>query len=66
MLIFHFVQLQPVVHDMNKVSEHTIANVAKGADGPWKEDGLTLKPCWQKPVLGKDGAFMNVLVFFCD
>ncbi|KAL0341762.1 UNVERIFIED_CONTAM: protein MANNAN SYNTHESIS-RELATED 1 [Sesamum calycinum] len=47
----HFDSTHPTVHDTKKASDHTLASVAKGADGPWKEDGLTLKPCWQKPVL---------------
>ncbi|KAI3455722.1 hypothetical protein Pfo_012385 [Paulownia fortunei] len=47
----HFDSAHPTVHDTNKASKHGLATVTKGADDPWKEDGLTLKPCWQKPVL---------------
>ncbi|KAK4479220.1 hypothetical protein RD792_014731 [Penstemon davidsonii] len=47
----HFDSVHPTVHNTNKASEHGLASVAKGADGPWKEDGLTMKPCWEKPVL---------------
>ncbi|GFQ05645.1 uncharacterized protein at1g04910 [Phtheirospermum japonicum] len=47
----HFDDARPTVHDTNKASKHGLASVAKGVDEPWKEDGLTLKPCWQKPVL---------------
>lgn len=47
----HFDSPHPTVHNTNKASEHNLASVTKGADGPWKEDGVTLKPCWQKPVL---------------
>ncbi|KAH6773300.1 hypothetical protein C2S51_011704 [Perilla frutescens var. frutescens] len=36
----HFDDPHPTVHDTNKASEHTLASVAKGADGPWKEDGI--------------------------
>ncbi|KAL3632814.1 hypothetical protein CASFOL_025798 [Castilleja foliolosa] len=47
----HFDDAPPTVHDINKTSKNGLASVANGADEPWKEDGLTLKPCWQKPVL---------------
>lgn len=55
---------QPTVHNTNKASEHNLASVAKGADGPWKEDGVTLKPCWQKPVLGEYSGFLKNSPFF--
>ncbi|KAL6560042.1 hypothetical protein OROGR_005159 [Orobanche gracilis] len=42
---------KPIVHGTNKASKNGLVSVAKGADEAWKEDGLTLKPCWQKPVL---------------
>ncbi|CAA0829545.1 O-fucosyltransferase family protein [Striga hermonthica] len=45
----HFDATHPIVHDTNKASK--LANVVKGADESWKEDGFTLNPCWQKPVL---------------
>lgn len=41
----------PAIHNTNKASEQGIVSVTKEDDGPWKEDGLTLKPCWEKPVL---------------
>lgn len=63
MLIFLLFS-QPAVRDTNKVAEHTIASVAKGADGTWKEDGLTLKPCWKKPVFGEFIRFIKLLPFF--
>lgn len=62
MLIFLFVK--PSVHDTNKASQHGLASVTKGSDGPWKEDGVTLKPCWQKPVLGEYNLFMKLSANF--
>ncbi|EYU21223.1 hypothetical protein ABFS83_09G126300 [Erythranthe nasuta] len=47
----HFDSAHPAVHNTNKASDHGLASVTKGADGPWKEDGLSLKQCWQKPIL---------------
>ncbi|KAL6568664.1 hypothetical protein OROHE_004348 [Orobanche hederae] len=47
----HFDDAHPIVHGTNKASKNGLVSVAKGADEAWKEDGLTLKPCWQKPVL---------------
>ncbi|KAL3625603.1 hypothetical protein CASFOL_030548 [Castilleja foliolosa] len=44
-------QQSPTVHDINKASKHGLSSVANGADEPWKEYGLTLKPCWQKPAM---------------
>ncbi|KAL3632539.1 hypothetical protein CASFOL_025523 [Castilleja foliolosa] len=38
-------QQSPTVNDINKGSKHGFSSVANGADEPWKEDGLTLKPC---------------------
>lgn len=46
----HFDATHPKVHETNKASNHGLVSVTKGDDGPWKEDGLTLKPCWTKPV----------------
>ncbi|KAG8388468.1 hypothetical protein BUALT_Bualt02G0128900 [Buddleja alternifolia] len=49
----HFDSLHPTVHNTNKASEDgVVSSVTKGlVSGPWKEDGLTFKPCWEKPVL---------------
>ncbi|XP_073140984.1 protein MANNAN SYNTHESIS-RELATED 1-like [Henckelia pumila] len=47
----HFDSVHPTVHETNKASDNSLASVTKGDDGPWKEDGLTLKPCWENPVL---------------
>lgn len=41
-----------VRYDATKASEQSLATLPKETDGPWKEDGLNLKPCWPKPVLG--------------
>ncbi|XP_047959865.1 protein MANNAN SYNTHESIS-RELATED 2-like [Salvia hispanica] len=59
----HFDTVQPAVRDTNKVAEHTIASVAKGADGTWKEDGLTLKPCWKKPVFEESVESLGYVTF---
>ncbi|XP_059645488.1 protein MANNAN SYNTHESIS-RELATED 1-like [Cornus florida] len=32
-------------------SEHSLVTFPKGSNGPWKEDGLDLKPCWTTPNL---------------
>ncbi|XP_051117010.1 protein MANNAN SYNTHESIS-RELATED 1 [Andrographis paniculata] len=53
----------PVIHNSNKVSEQGIATVTKEDDGPWKEDGLTLKPCWEKPVLEETDASKGHITF---
>ncbi|KAI3463165.1 hypothetical protein Pfo_019828 [Paulownia fortunei] len=47
----HMDSINPAIQNTNKASDHALARVAKGADGPWKEDGLTLKPCLEKPAL---------------
>ncbi|XP_073297063.1 protein MANNAN SYNTHESIS-RELATED 2 isoform X2 [Primulina huaijiensis] len=47
----HFDSVHPTVHETNKASDNSLVSVTKGGDGPWKEDGVTLKPCWVKPVL---------------
>ncbi|KAA8540172.1 hypothetical protein F0562_024265 [Nyssa sinensis] len=33
-----------------KTSEHNLVTLRRGSNGPWKEDGLELKPCWTKPA----------------
>ncbi|XP_073285221.1 protein MANNAN SYNTHESIS-RELATED 1-like isoform X1 [Primulina huaijiensis] len=50
----HFDSVHPTVHETNKASDNSLASVTKGDDGPWKEDGVTLKPCWEKPVLPEE------------
>lgn len=65
-LLLIFLLAQPAVHDTSKAVEHTIASVAKGVDGPWKEDGVTLKPCWKKEVFGKLIRFLKDLELFVN
>lgn len=44
----------PSLHDTTKASEQSLVTLPDGgANGPWKNDGATLKPCWTKPVLGQ-------------
>ncbi|CAL5423146.1 unnamed protein product [Camellia sinensis] len=38
-------------YDNVKFTEHTAITHARASNGPWKEDGLDLKPCWTKPSL---------------
>ncbi|KAL7162863.1 hypothetical protein ACSBR2_043188 [Camellia fascicularis] len=38
-------------YDNVKFTEHTTVTHARASNGPWKEDGLDLKPCWTKPGL---------------
>ncbi|KAL2539087.1 O-fucosyltransferase family protein [Abeliophyllum distichum] len=59
----HFDSVQPTVHETKRDSENGLVSVTKGGDGPWKEDGLTLKPCWDKPVLEEAGEVHGYLTF---
>ncbi|KAL6496885.1 hypothetical protein OROGR_028814 [Orobanche gracilis] len=59
----HFDDAHPIVHGTNKASKNGIVSVAKGADEAWKEDGLTLKPCWQKPVLAEADESQGYVTF---
>ncbi|XP_052181724.1 protein MANNAN SYNTHESIS-RELATED 1-like [Diospyros lotus] len=36
-------------YDNLKITEHATVSLP-GGNGPWKEDGLRLKPCWAKPA----------------
>ncbi|KAA8541545.1 hypothetical protein F0562_022697 [Nyssa sinensis] len=40
-----------VQYDNAKTSEHSLVTRTRGNNGPWKEDGLDVKPCWTKPTL---------------
>ncbi|KAL2516138.1 O-fucosyltransferase family protein [Forsythia ovata] len=47
----HFDSVQTAVHETTKASERGHSSVTKQAEGLWKDEGLALKPCWDKPVL---------------
>ncbi|KAL2462419.1 O-fucosyltransferase family protein [Forsythia ovata] len=59
----HFDSVQPPVHETKRASENGLVSVTKGGDGPWKEDGLTLKPCWDKPALEEAGEVHGYVTF---
>uniref|UniRef100_A0A5B7A8W2 O-fucosyltransferase family protein n=1 Tax=Davidia involucrata TaxID=16924 RepID=A0A5B7A8W2_DAVIN len=41
----------PSHYDNAKTSEHNLVTLPRASNGPWKEDGLDIKPCWTKPTL---------------
>nr|GMC51999.1 protein MANNAN SYNTHESIS-RELATED 2-like [Ipomoea batatas] len=47
------------IHDTTKTSELSLP----GGDGPWKGDGMSLKPCWSKPVLEEEDQSQGYLTF---
>lgn len=59
----HLDSVHPTVHETNKASDNSLASVTKGDDGPWKEDGFTLKPCWDKPVLQETDEIPGYVTF---
>lgn len=60
----HFDSVHPTIHETNKASDNGLASVTKGDDEPWKGDGFTLKPCWEKPVLPEETEEMPGYVIF--
>nr|GMC55758.1 protein MANNAN SYNTHESIS-RELATED 1-like isoform X1 [Ipomoea batatas] len=55
----HFDHVQLSIHDTTKTSELSLP----GGDGPWKGDGMSLKPCWSKPVLEEEDQSQGYLTF---
>nr|GMC77361.1 protein MANNAN SYNTHESIS-RELATED 2 isoform X1 [Ipomoea batatas] len=52
-------RLTSTIHDTNKASELSLP----GGDSLWKGDGLSMKPCWERPSLA-DGDLSNGYVTF--
>lgn len=60
-----FLLIQTAVHETTKASEHVHASGTKQAEGLWKDEGLALKPCWDKPVLGESNYVLeNSAIFY--
>ncbi|CAH9090554.1 unnamed protein product [Cuscuta epithymum] len=55
----HFDPAPASIHGTSKTSELSLP----GGDGPWKSDGVSLKPCWTKPVSEDEDQSQGYLTF---
>ncbi|XAR74043.1 hypothetical protein NMG60_11008202 [Bertholletia excelsa] len=51
-------------YDGMKMTEHTTITLPAATNGPWKDDGLAMKPCWAKPASEEGGRQSDGFVTF--